>query len=107
MATTVTNLPGLLNLAFRQSDEFRTTLDFDTTAEGVTATSEIVSYVTGQTVAQFQTTAVDVSSGEFLVRLSAAQTGDIAAGTYKWRHVWDSVGDNQRTMLSGFVEVVK
>ena len=81
MATTVNNLPGSLNLAFRQSDEFRATIDFDTTAEGVTATSEIVSYVTGQTVAQFQTTAVDVASGEFLIRLTSAQTSDIYFGT--------------------------
>lgn len=102
---TITNLPGTLNLAIRKSDSFRTTLDFDTSATGVTVTSELVSAVTGQAVTAIGTTVTNAATGEVVVAMTDTQTSMLDVGTYRWRHIWDYPANSQKTMLTGFVEV--
>jgi hypothetical protein len=102
---TVSNLPGPLSLAFRAGDEFSSLIDFDTTLSGFTVSSNIVSLVTGATVASVTTTLVDAAAGQVNVGLTEAETAALAAGTYGWRLEWDNGA--KRTALEGFVEVTR
>lgn len=102
---TYSNLPGTLNLAIRQSDEFSTEIDFDTSLSGYTVASSVVSAVTGATVTAITTVLSDASAGKVNVSLTESQTAQLASGTYNWRLVWTAPGDVQRTALAGTLEV--
>jgi formylmethanofuran:tetrahydromethanopterin formyltransferase len=102
----INNIPGTLNITLKRSDDFSTVFDFSTSAVGVTATSEIVSMVTGATVATVTTTVVSATDGTIQITIPPSRSSSLALGTYQWRHLWDYPGDSQRTMLSGILEVV-
>lgn len=104
---TVTSTPGSLNIVLRKSDEFETLLDFSISAVGCTVSSEIVSTVTGGVVGEFATSVYDAGAGQVNIALSETQTGQLAVGTYLWRNVWNKPGDVRKTMLTGYLEVVK
>jgi hypothetical protein len=101
------NLPGSLSLAFRQSDQFATQIDFDTSLTGYTVSSAIISPVTGATVTAITTSLSDAEAGKVDISLTETQTAALAVGTYNWRLVWNAPGDVQRTALAGTIEVVR
>lgn len=103
---TVSTLPGTLNFALRRSDDFSTLLDFSVSAEGCTVRSEVVSAVTGSVAAEFATSVIDAAAGQVNLALTGEQTAALAAGTYLWRNVWDQPGGVQKTMFTGYIEVV-
>lgn len=107
MTSTIYSTPGSLNIVMRRGDDFSTSFDFSTTASGVTASSTIVSAVTGATVSQIATSVIDAGAGQIRISMTPTQSAALATGTYRWQHTWDYDGDSQKTMLIGFVEVVQ
>jgi len=107
MTLSVSNAPGSLNVTVRKSSDFSAAIDFDVTAVGVTPTSSIISFVTGEPVGEFATTVIDAASGQITISMSPTTSAALGAGTYRWQHVWDYAGPSQKTMLTGFVEVVQ
>ena len=107
MAATLTNVPGVLNITLKQADDFSTVLDFSAAASGVTARTDIVSLVSGATVAQFGTTVFNAADGLVRISLTPAELPALVSGTYRWEHIWDYGADGKRTMLNGYLEVVK
>lgn len=105
MMATYSNLPGTLNFAIRQSDEFATEVDFSTSLSGFTVSSSIVSAVTGETVTAISTTLTDAAAGKVGLSLTESQTAGLPVGTYGWRLIWVAPGNSQRTALSGSLEV--
>jgi hypothetical protein len=104
--TSVANDPGTLNITLKKSSDFSAAIDFDITAVGVTATSNILSFVTGESVGSFATTVTDAAAGQITISMLPTSSASLSVGTYKWQHVWDYVGPSQKTMLTGFVEVI-
>jgi hypothetical protein len=104
-APSVANDPGTLNITLKKSSDFSAAIDFDVSASGVTVTSNIISFVTGDLVGSFATTVVDASTGRISISMLPAASAALSAGTYKWQQVWDYAGPSQKTMLTGFVEV--
>jgi hypothetical protein len=107
MASTYTQLPGTMNLAFKRAGDFAALIDFDgiATLSGYTVTASITSLVTGSSVVPFTTTITDASAGQVNIALTDTQTAALAAGTYGWQLDWTAPGSVQRTALSGTVEV--
>jgi hypothetical protein len=106
MGAIAENLPGQLNLAFRRGDEYGTLVDFSVSLTGYTFAAQIVSAITGATMATPTVTAVDLAAGQVNVSLTELQTAALEAGTYAWRLVWTAPGTVTRTALAGFVEVM-
>lgn len=106
MSSTYSVLPGVMNLAFKRSNDFSTLIDFDgTTLVGYTVTASVTSLVTGAAVVPFTTTVSDASAGQVNIALTDTQTAALPAGTYGWQLDWTAPGSVQRTALSGTVEV--
>jgi len=106
MSSTVSQLPGQMNLAFKRANDFSSLIDFDgTTLVGYTVTASVTSLVTGATVVPFTTTVSDASAGQVNIALTDTQTAALPAGTYGWQLDWTAPGSVQRTALSGTVEV--
>ena len=103
--STVSILPGSMNLAFKRANDFSSLVDFSTTLVGYTVTASVTSLVTGTAVVPFTTTLVDASAGQVQIALSDTQTAALPAGTYGWQLDWVAPGSVQRTALSGTVEV--
>lgn len=106
MTLSVSNTPGSLNVTLRKASDFSAAINFDITAVGVTATSSILSFVTGEQVGEFATTVLDAAAGQITISMLPATSATLGAGTYKWQHVWDYAGPSKKTMLTGFVEVL-
>ena len=102
----VANDPGTLNITLKKSSDFSAVIDFDTSASGVTVTSSILSFVTGEPVGSFATTVMDAAAGKITISMLPAASAAMGSGTYKWQHVWDYAGPSQKVMLTGLVEVV-
>lgn len=103
---TYSQLPGQLSLAFRRGDELNTTVDFDVSLAGHTATATIYSLVTLADVLAITATITDAGAGKIALSLTEAQTASLAAGSYGWRLEWIAPGSVKRTALAGTVEVV-
>lgn len=101
----VANDPGTLNITLKKSSDFSAAIDFDITAVGVTPTSSILSFVTGESVGSFATTVMDAAAGKITISMLPTASASMGSGTYKWQHVWDYAGPSQKIMLTGFVEV--
>ena len=97
--------PGTLNLKMNQGDDFSSLVDFSISLVGYTVTSEITSLVTGEQVVPFTVSVVSSTAGQVNVSLSDTQTAALARGTYGWQLSWTE-GNETRTALSGFVEVL-
>ena len=104
-APSVANDPGTLNITIKKSSDFSAAIDFDISAVGVTPTSNIISFVTGESVGSFATTVIDAAAGRLSISMLPTASAALSAGTYKWQQVWDYDGPSQKTMLTGFVEV--
>lgn len=105
MSNTYSVTPGVMNHAFRRTNDFAALIDFDTTLVGYTVTATVTSLVTGANVIPFTTTVADASAGQVNIALTDTQTASLPAGTYGWRLDWTAPGDIQRTALQGTVEV--
>jgi hypothetical protein len=105
--SSVSILPGSMNLSFKRANDFSSLIDFDgiATFSGYTVTASITSLVTGTTVIPFTTSVTDASAGQVNIALTDTQTAALAAGTYGWQLDWTAPGSIQRTALSGTVEV--
>jgi hypothetical protein len=104
---TFSQLPGTLNLAFVRGDEFGTTLDFDVNLTGYTVAAELLSINSLAKVLDITTTVTSEANGQVGISMTEAETGSLAAGTYRWVFYWDAPGSVRRTVLSGFVEVAR
>lgn len=107
MSSTYSQLPGVMNHAFKRGNDFSTVIDFDgiSSLSGYTVTASVTSLVTGAAVVPFTTSVVDASAGQVSISLTDTQTAALAAGTYGWQLDWTAPGSIQRTALSGTVEV--
>lgn len=104
MSATYEQLPGRMNLAFSQGDDFSSLIDFSISLESHTVSAGITSLVTGLTVLSFTTTFVSRGNGQVNISLTDTQTASLARGTYGWNLKW-TAGDVTRTALTGMVEV--
>lgn len=102
---TAAALPGTLNIAFRRGDEYGTLVDFSIPLTGYSFTAEVVSAVTGSTLATPSVTVVSAANGQVNLSLTEIQTSSLAAGTYLWRMIWVGPGMTTRTALEGVCEV--
>ena len=104
MIATYEQLPGKINLAFSQGDDFSSLIDFSISLVDHTVSAGITSLVTGLPVLSFTINAVSLASGQINIALTDTQTASLARGTYGWNLKW-TVGDVTRTALTGIVEV--
>ena len=104
MSTTYGQLPGKLNLAFNQGDDFSSLIDFSISLDGYAVSAGITSLVTELPVLSFTITYVSLANGQVNISLTDAQTASLARGTYGWNLKW-TAGDVTRTALTGMVAV--
>jgi hypothetical protein len=102
---TAASLPGTLNIAFRRGDEYGTLIDFSIDLSSYTFTAEVVSAITGSTLATPAVTIVSASNGQVNLSLTETQTLSLSAGSYLWRMIWVGPGTTTRTALEGVCEV--
>jgi len=107
MASTYSQTPGALHLAFRRGDQLGTEVDFDIDMTGYTVTSSIVSAITGNAVGTMTATLTNASTGIVNIAMTEEQTAALVPGTYSWRLEWTAPGSVKRTALTGFAEVTK
>lgn len=104
---TVSTTPGSLNVTVQQGDELSQLLDFSVALTGYTFAAEVVSPLTGATLATPTVTAVDLTAGQVNLSMTEAQTAALVVGSYLWRMVWIAPGSVRRTALEGILEVVR
>ena len=104
---TVSTTPGVLNVTVKRGDELSQLLDFSIVLTGYTFASEVVSAVTGATLATPTVTAVNLATGQVNLSMTEIQTSSLAAGSYLWRLIWTAPGTVRRTALEGILEVIK
>lgn len=104
---TFSQLPGTLNLAFKQGDEVAVSIDLSINITGYTVAASIVSLVSGAIVETPTIAITDASAGTLSASLTESQTSAMHAGTYRWVLYWDAPGPARRTALEGMVEVVR
>lgn len=105
--TTVSTLPGTLNVTVKRGDELAQLLDFSINLTGYTFTAEVVSAVTGATMATPTVSNVNLATGQVNLGMTEEQTASLAAGSYLWRLVWTAPGTVRRTALEGILEIVR
>ena len=103
--SSVSILPGSMNLAFKRSNDFSSLIDFDVSLVSYSVSASITSLVTGASVVPFTTSITDALAGQVNIALTDTQTAALPAGTYGWQLDWTAPGSVQRTALSGTVEV--
>jgi hypothetical protein len=103
----VSTLPGTLNVTVKRGDELAQLIDFSVDLTGYTFEAEVVSAITGASVAELTVSAVDLEDGQVNLALSEADSSGIAPGSYLWRLVWTAPGTVRRTALEGIFEVVR
>lgn len=104
---TVSTTPGSLNITVQQGDELSQLLDFSISLTGYTFSAEVVSPLTGATLATPAVSAVNLSTGQVNLAMSETQTAALAVGSYLWRMTWTAPGSVRRTALEGILEVVR
>lgn len=121
MASTFSQLPAQLDVAFVTGDEVNIALDFSNDLTGYTFQNAI--YVSGnvasggggsgfvntvgETVISFAISQVDLATGRLNIGLTETQTASLSpANTYRWYLRWVAPGLVTRTVLSGSVTVV-
>ena len=100
-------LPGALNLEVKRTDEFSSTIDFDLDMSSYQVSSNISSLVTGSVVTTMTTSLVNAAAGQVGIAMSEAATTNLSVGTYGWCLNSVAPGSVTRTLLAGFLEVVK
>ena len=100
-------LPGALNLEVTRGNELGATVDFDIDLSSYTVSSNISSLVTGSVVTTMTTSLVNAAAGQVGIAMSEAATTNLAVGTYGWCLNSVAPGSVTRTLLAGFLEVVK
>ena len=100
-------LPGALNLEVKRTDELGSVFDFDIDLTGYTVSSNISSLVTGSVVTTMTVSIVNAAAGQVGIAMSEAATTNLAVGTYGWALNSVAPGSVTRTLLAGFLEVVK
>jgi hypothetical protein len=96
---------GSLNFTFNRGDDVSALMDFSIDKPGYTVTAGITSLVTSAQVRAFTVTIVSAALGQVNVSLTDTQTAALAAGSYGWNLQW-TVGNDTRTALTGYVEVL-
>ena len=100
-------LPGSLNLEVKSGNELASTIDFDLDMSSYQVSSNISSLVTGSVVTTMTTSLVNAAAGQVGIAMSEAATTNLAVGTYGWCLNSVAPGSVTRTLLAGFLEVVK
>jgi len=100
-------LPGALNLEVKRTDELAAIFDFDIDLSSYQVSSNISSLVTGSVVTTMTTSIVNAAAGQVGIAMSEAATTNLAVGTYGWALHSVAPGSVTRTLLAGFLEVVK
>lgn len=104
---TVSTLPGTLNVTVKRGDELSQLLDFSIALTSYTFAAEVVSAVTGATLATPTVTAVNLATGQVNLAMTEVQTSSLSPGSYLWRLIWTAPGTVRRTALEGILEVIK
>lgn len=102
---TASQAPGQLSVSFVRGDAWSRTIDFSEPADltGYTFSSGLYSPVSGSLVQAITCTVISAAEGQVGLSLTAAQTADLAAGTYQFRVTW---GPTARRIYEGFAEVL-
>jgi hypothetical protein len=100
-------LPGALNIEVKRTDELAAIFDFDIDLSSYQVSSNISSLVTGSVVTTMTTSIVNAAAGQVGIAMSEAATTNLAVGTYGWALNSVAPGSVTRTLLAGFLEVVK
>jgi hypothetical protein len=101
---TISALPGQLNIHAKRGDELSQLVDFSIALTGYTFEAEIVSVLTGATLAGITVTAVNLATGQVNLSMTEAETEALPRGSYLWRLIWTAPGVSRRTALEGLFE---
>ena len=105
---TIDRLPGELNAKKPRGDSMSESAVFSISLAGTTATSEILSLVTGERVALVSSAiAASGTNGVLSFALTKAEMAAIPVGTYRWRTKVGSSPNDATTYLEGWFEVVR
>jgi hypothetical protein len=104
----IDRLPGELNAKKPRGDSFSESATFSISLAGFTATSEILSLITGDRVA-LVTSAISSAGtcGVITFGLTKAEMQAIPSGTYCWKTKVGSSASNATTYLEGWFEVCR
>lgn len=103
---TYSQTSGELHLAAVTGDSLSAQVDFNpTNLSGYTVTADILSLVTGHTVATASVTLVSPTAGIVSIAMQREQTAALPVGTYAWRMQWVAPGNVRRTALSGTLDL--
>lgn len=104
---TVSTTPGQLNISQKRGDELSQLLDFSINLTGYTFEAEIVSAITGATVAEPTVSAINLATGQINLSMQESTTLSVPPGSYLWRLIWTAPGSSRRTALEGIYESVR
>jgi hypothetical protein len=105
---TIDRLPGELNAKKPRGDSMSESAVFSISLSGCTATSEILSLVTGERVALVSSAvAASGTNGVLSFALTKSQMAAIPVGTYRWRTKVGSSPNDATTYLDGWFEVYR
>lgn len=103
---TIDRLPGELNAKKPRGDSLSESAVFSISLAGHTATSELLSLVTGQRIVVVASAVTNSgTNGVISFSLTKAELASIPAGTYRWRTKVGSSPTNGTTYLDGWFEV--
>lgn len=103
---TIDRLPGELNAKKKRGDSLAESAVFSISLAGVTATSELLSLVTGQRVALVPTViSASGTCGVMSFGMTKAEMAALPSGTYQWTTRAGSSPNDQTTYLDGWFEV--
>ena len=104
---TIDRLPGELNAKRKRGDSLSESAVFSISLAGFTATSELLSLVTGLRVSLVPVVvSASGTNGVLSFSMPKADMAAIPSGTYQWTTRVGSSASNQTTYLDGWFEVV-
>ena len=105
---TIDRLPGELNAKKPRGNSLSESAVFSISLAGQTATSEILSLVTGGLVAVVAASVANSgTTGVITLSMSKAVMSSIPVGSYRWRTKLASGPNDETTYLEGWFEVTQ
>jgi hypothetical protein len=108
MSNTIDRLPGELNAKKPRGNSLSESAVFSISLAGFTATSELLSLVTGERVSLVASSITNSgTNGVITLSMSKAEMSAIPVGTYRWRTKVGSSPTDETTYLEGWFEVMQ
>lgn len=103
---TIDRLPGELNVKRKRGDSLSESAVFSISLAGFTATSELLSLVTGLRVSLVPVVvSASGTNGVLSFAMSKSDMAALPSGSYQWKTRLGSSPSNQTTYLEGWFEV--